>query len=332
MKKSRSRLAPCSTLYFAWMLLLGPRFAGAADVVAVTTCGQFITAGRMAELTADLDCSSSATPFIELEHRVTLRLMGHVLTGSVNCTNSCFVEGPGTIDQGAVDAQWNANITGATIIGSVISKQKGAKITDSTITGTTNESPSSSGVSVKKRARITNSTISGHPSNGVWAARAVIIDSAITNNGGEGVVVVGNAAKVIGSTVTGNGRMGIETPYGTARVIGSTVSDNVLQGIEAYRPRIKDSIISNNGSDGVLSDGASVVVKNSTITGNGGLGVRSFHFRAKIVGTSSVENNCTTLSPCADVGSRLRPVVRPPATCGTSWDGKASSWGVCTLD
>jgi len=346
-----------TTISLACLMVIGSAVSEAAEVITITACGQTVAEGAVAQLTQDMDCSAfSADSAVVLKHRARLQLAGHVLTGNptvdavVGCSNSCAVDGPGTVTGGAWGVravQGNANVTDITITGAfysaVRSDFRGAKITGATIVG------NGGAVNVEGRARITDSAISNN-AYGVGGSKLRIIDSTISNNTGDGVW--GDVSKVFGSTIMDNSGAGVGA-FGRATVTDSTIAGNGLQGVNGTRAKVVRTIVTNSGGDGVLCQGGncrvgdSTIVGNgeagvatsrncrvtdSTITGNGSFGVSSV-FRMRISGQGAVESNCTTVtSACADVRSGNRPVVSPPATCGTSVDFFGASWGVCTLD
>lgn len=118
---------------------------------------------------------------------------------------------------------------------------------------------------------------------------------------------------------TGNG-VGIYHYGKQGRIEDVVVTDSVSDGIRIGKAKIARATVTNNGGNGIVDPlvrNASVVARDSTVTGNG-------------VGAFCAANP----GDCFDVNSSRRPKL-VNVTCGTS--GGSSSfapptWGVCTLD
>lgn len=104
---------------------------------------------------------------------------------------------------------------------------------------------------------------------------------------------------------------------GTGRAI---VKNCLISGgsgaiIGGYGARIVDSTVTGNSLFGARTDQRGVVLRRSTVTGNG------------------FDANCGSVAVCGDVLSAKRPRVSRTSTCGTSLDLTALiPWGVCSGD
>ncbi|MCL2503924.1 MAG: right-handed parallel beta-helix repeat-containing protein [Coriobacteriia bacterium] len=105
------------------------------------------------------------------------------------------------------------------------------------------------------------------------------IDHAVVSRAGStGIYVQSGSPSIDHATVTGAGSTGISVESGSPRISNTTVTGTGFTGISVSgASTVTDSVFSNNGSYGVLFDGASTgsTFKRCTIKGNGSAGVRA---------------------------------------------------------
>jgi hypothetical protein len=216
-------------------LLVEASLSYAAPPTVISTCGE--TVSGVAELQADLDCSTYGSTAITME-RGTLRLNGFTITGNIAntdpnnpelglptvlCERRCKVIGPGVI----------TNSGGGLFTGGWSEGEEALK--------------------GWRRLQVENVTIEGNGGNGVGAAYLILDGSTVRNNAGSGVVNHQNA-RVLDSVIENNGLRGIvgTNASGKLRVAGTTVGANQAQGIVNLSPiRLRDSTVTGNAIDDV---------------------------------------------------------------------------------
>lgn len=344
----------------------------------VNTCGQVLKGSGY--LAADLDCTGFPGDAVTIDGG-SLDLRGYTLTADgdfpVLCTKGCRVfsepvggsvvgepflisvnaDAPGT-DRAAL------RVSGAVIIGGVMSEDGPVKIQDCTIT---NAIGVSSGIG--RPLKITGSMIDTTSQIAVSGGNTKIFDSTILNAGGQGVngdrvlirgtTISGTAAgqeavkafgpvKIENSNISNNGGPGIHAQGESIKAIDSTISNNAGRGIDVAccdgNVFVSNSTIDGNTLEGIFADSQLVRVEASTISNNGLDGIRAGGmeptcFATKVTSSSVVGNgtdpNCGISQTCADIASCDAPVVTG-GSCGTSYDINSgfpgASWGVCSLD
>ncbi len=121
--------------------------------------------------------------------------------------------------------------------------------------------------------------------SGLWAMGSVVLDRVtFTANTvgpafvmGEDFGLSGTTALIRGSTFTGN-FAGLRTESGSTEVIDSSVTLNSGSGIVAAEYsglRVTDSTVADNGNAGINGIDARILVSNTVIRQNGGIGVRN---------------------------------------------------------
>jgi hypothetical protein len=177
-----------------------------------------------------------------------------------------------------------ATITGCSIAVIASSPDVGsakATIVDSLISG--NET----GVDdVEARILIMGSEISGNAVGGVRGRSVEMENTAVVDNGVYGVL---GARRIVvtGGEISGNGAAaGPDPPFDGAAfarhvvVKGASITGNTIVGISSTRSaKVSESTIAGNTRDGIVA--AKVVVDASSVTGNGGHGLRSYNGATK---------------------------------------------------
>jgi len=147
-------------------------------------------------------------------------------------------------------------------------------------------------------------TVRDNGDTGIYGYGVTILDSTITGNGGDGIVVASAAGDV----------------FGKAKVKRSTVSGNAYSGVV---------------SDDVASVSASFVEANGFF-GVVAVGDRPARVAASRVAGNGVDVACGVGSPCADIAGTELPQIGSKTVCDTSYQYGSgvpgSSWGICALD
>ncbi len=174
--------------------LVVPSAYAADPVVEVTACGQIVPAKTRGILTADLDCTGSASAAVTLMKKATLDLQGFTLTGgsaNVACYKRC--DGGGCVNQGSQCAIVNGTITGATSNGILGDR---VTITNLTITNT------GRGVDTARKIVATNVTVTQNRIDGLNGDLIKISNSTVTGNG---IFGLSGSVNATDSNITGNG-------------------------------------------------------------------------------------------------------------------------------
>jgi hypothetical protein len=188
-----------------WSAALAPVLlvAQAASGVEITSCGQVVAAGEVAQLRGDLDCAAQPTwPFsargVQLGNNATLQMNGFAIRGDgtgvgVVCgvgsaRPTCRVLGPGTIS-----GFW-AGLNG----GGCRFVIRGVLVQGNTngIFGPLACDLDAEGVNVVENTE-----------DGIWVARMRGRNLVVRDNGGHGLVAT--RVNVRGLAATGNGREGV---------------------------------------------------------------------------------------------------------------------------
>lgn len=247
---------------------------GAAGLeIPITSCATNVIGGDTGVLLVDLDCTGNPVPqAIFLDDRSRLELNGHSIIGGfygVNCYGDCTILGPGEI-AGMLHA----------------------------------------GISIQKRTRVVDVDIHdcedgiiGYDNYNDGQARLTVTDVDVHHNSEGGIGAQTVRAKNV--TVDDN-EYGISAFRLTAK--GLSVSRNTEGGIQANKVSVKELTANDNGGAGIDAYGRVVRIRDSTLTGNNGLGLGiDFISRAN------------------------RPrVIR--TTCGRSGLSDGSDWNVCAND
>ncbi len=207
------------------------------------------------------------------------------------------------------------------------------------------------------RLKLNGFTVTGNPNLVALGCQNAVIDCL-------------RRCKVIGpGTVTNGGLANCNVgavDAGGGIVSDLTVTGNLGDGISSAR-KIVNSLITNNGRDGVANTGNVIKIQKSVISGNARDGVRGVSSTgAKLIETTVTNNNgygvfigglkkirlrrgsvvtgngagggpCDDGSggsaPCVDLFSRRMPTVDASSICETSLDRDLLvPWGVCSLD
>jgi len=323
------------------------------SIATVTRCGETVQGNY--KLDADLDCSEYGYDYLGfLIVNGTLHLNGHTITGKrttdpdnktpvIKCVYDCTIIGPGVIRQGyiGVDAwedmtlenvELRENTTAAAIT------LRSLTATDVTVTG---NGSGLRGIFVD----VVHSTISGNVSRGVACnngisggkAQCNVVDSTVTDNGRG--ISSDNRIDMRGTVVSGSFE-GVSSVR--LRMDECVIQDNGDGGgiVTSGPTRIRNSQITGNTGDGVFVGGSGdhhtskLKIADSTVTGNGDSGLRSYG-RSFVVTGTDVSGNCAAgdQTYCADLSScdALRVAG---STCGTSsnWCTDGAGFGVCSLD
>jgi hypothetical protein len=181
--------------FFAFVLLLVPRESSAYEMKALTECGQVLEGTYY--LTGDLDCTGVPGHGVDLtSRRSRVELRGFTLSNAssagIQCRQSCTIIGPGTI-------------TGSASFGVRVGRR--AHIIDVTLTNNGNDAVSAEDNGDNGRAIVENCHVEGNGAGVRGDKRVVLIDSAVVNNTGGGVIVncQHGRKKIENSIVTGNG-------------------------------------------------------------------------------------------------------------------------------
>ena len=226
------RLHPALKRYPVKRLLLVLALLPSTALAApLTQCGETV---KIAELTADLDCSTFDGPAVTLTGRASLNLAGFTLTGSlkgaVACAGRCTISGGGSIVAPAgLDQNLNtAFAIASTEYGSGRLSLSGIAISGYSMLATAARidlsgvalSASRGGISAASiqavdssftdcespvsgiRATLTNVAIVNAGSGAVAAKRVVLSGTSITQS--DGFAVVGNRITAENSTLTDN--------------------------------------------------------------------------------------------------------------------------------
>jgi hypothetical protein len=207
--------------------------------------------------------------------------------------------------------------------------------------------------------------------NCVPRSKLQITRSAVTGNGGWGVYA--DKLKIEESSISGNGSHGIrQEAWGRDRLIlvrDSFVDDNLDAGISAggldSTIKVKDSSISRNArginalsktaikfstladnGQGITASGR-VLVADTTISGTARSGIIQAFFdpnpkelpvvlRNSSVTGSGSDPECGVALACADLDTRIAPLLKSGSNCDSSHDYSSgvpgASWSVCALD
>jgi hypothetical protein len=194
-----------------------PVSAAASTPVPVTTCGQILAGDGF--LTGDLDCSAqpAAAATVTLSKTGRLNLGGFTLTGSPNvvdtvrCEDRCIINGLGGSNLGTIAGGQHA-------IASRSGKSGRVDVFYTTVTG------AEFGI-VAPKVHARQLHVTGNTFEGIRGDKVKLIDSTVTDNGGLGAGVRGEAqVKLIAAVITGNGGAGVEG--GKLHAQDSTVTGN----------------------------------------------------------------------------------------------------------
>ena len=271
--------------------------------VALAFCGALFVSGSTAmaatdvALTADVDCTGSESPCLNLPSGARLALNGYTITGGnpgVRCNGPCRITGPGTIrdagigisaygklDLRQVDVVSNEYIGVQCFLGCRVVGP--ANLSDNGDAGEgIGEGIRSTGVMKLENVTVANNTIYG-----------VLVADYPSNRG---------QLQARGCTFTGNG-IGVASDKGI-KLTDSSVTGNIEVGVQ----------VGETGCKSVTPP----LLKNTPVTGNGtGL-------------------DCGTTVACADIESCRSPRLLLGSTCGTSHvldSGlPGDDWGVCSAD
>jgi hypothetical protein len=222
----------------------------------------------------------------------------------------------------------NAKVSGGTAVGEPVQRKGGGIFVDgidhnegtvtlmnSTVSG--NSASEGGGIFSYGTVTLTSSTISGNSAPigaGIESSFAcafgcagtlTLTDSTVSNNGGDGIRERGGPATLTNSTVSGNDGYGIRTSgAATVTVTNSTVSGNDGGGIfnhGTYRETstlvLMNTTISGNGAAGGagLRNRGTATVTNSTISGNNYTGISNYggtyHSGTATVTNSTISGN-----------------------------------------
>jgi len=303
----------------------------------VTSCGQLID-GSKAILGADLDCAPLSGVALEIRDSGSVNLAGFTISGGttgIRAQGRCkvFSDPPG----GTITGQE----TDAIVCGNGFAQRGGAKITDVTVTD--GGSPGAAAIEADGRIRLKRVTVrnwsAGVRSVGATSNGVKVSDSVIEGNGGDGVKS-GATMNVKNSIITSNAGDGLRAGIDSSLTVrDSVVSGNGSGGVVNYyaRATVKDCDVIGNGGTGVT--GFPVRVSNSTVSDNGlnGLDGRGVTLRKSTATGNGTSPDCGVAIGCADlVTSSKAPGVLATSVCDTSYVRDSgipgTTWGVCTLD
>jgi hypothetical protein len=162
-----------------------------------------------------------------------------------------------------------------------------------------------------RKAFIDGMTIT-HASDDAVTAEAtdlVVTNSTISFNEGLGILNLGGNLRVLNSTISSN-RVGIGQPVTHVdsglklTVFKSAISDNISSGIRAdanigafpTRLQVDDSIVSNNGDNGIAISDLIISINNSIISGNGAEGISVVNGDTNINNSTISDNNAEGIS------------------------------------
>jgi len=196
---------------------------GASAQTSVTSCGQLVTDGVLAN---DLDCSGLSLTSVTIANHGSFDLNGFTITGGLNgaaCDGSCTVTGPGTLQNaeyyGIIGSNGEVTATGVTLLANHVGIwARRLSLQDSTVSGS-----NLSAVAVEKRARISGSNIVSNGDFGVLSYRRVDVTNSVVSDNEYGISAV--------STV----------------VSGSTIQDNEESGLFGRGVKLSDSTVTGNG-------------------------------------------------------------------------------------
>jgi hypothetical protein len=213
--------------------------AGAAHATDITTCGQTVFPYQTGVVQVDLTCSDSASA-VFLQDRAILQVGGHTITGGgIQCTGSCTVTGPGTVQQ----VVGNGNLPAI----NGLSSQAKIIVQDMTLNAN-----AFGMISDARKTTLTNVTASGNIETGIWVwgtARALNVTT--NDNGRTGFRSEVRGIRLVGLTATGNGQAGLINNGGGTHLYDSTLTGNafppfpgdptVLDLFSYRRPRLKNT-------------------------------------------------------------------------------------------
>jgi CSLREA domain-containing protein len=150
---------------------------------------------------------------------------------------------------------------------------------------------------------VKNSTISDNSADrgagGIRAVTVTLVDSTVVANSGyyQYGAVYGTEVSITDSVVSDNSSTGVYAYEGVVTVSGSVISDNVGFGIYTYNASvitvtgttISNHVHPNGNSGGIMTGwGSTVVVEDSTISGNSGNGGVTLDDNSELIITNSV--------------------------------------------
>ncbi len=251
------QLAPAAGL----ALLLACPAAGLAATFTVTTTDD-AGAGSLRQAVLDANATAGADEIL-FDSSVTGDIL--LTSGALEITDALSIQGPGS-DVLTLDA--NA-------LSSVVVVRDALSVSGLTLANAAGNAIDAFADTTTKPLTVRDCVISGGTGSGIsvettdpsYCGITVIIeDSLITGNAAAGVVSAlacyetdDSKLYIINSTISGNGGEGIQARTNTY------CSEQVL--------RVEDSIISDNGKDGILAGGTNVYLNGSKVTGNGSHGV-----------------------------------------------------------
>lgn len=224
--------------FFVSLTLLLASTPARAAVTEISSCADIELTGN-AVITTDLDCTADEL-ILTMQSYGILDFQGHTVTNAqINCygaSANCNIQGPGTLATGDIEAWGTLRVRDMTILNGNVEATK---------------------------PTIENTEFIGPGDNFGFNCAVVVAPN------------IQSSLKIIDSTITG-AKCGVWTEH-NATIRNSRFLSNQTYGINSQwggwsaRLRITDSEFDGNGTNG--ASGVRVVVKNSTFTNNGDIGL-----------------------------------------------------------